>query len=122
MNRELKFRAWDKYNKQMWKSIDSISLFFTNMEELQMADNGIIYMQYTGLKDKNGIEIYEGDICKCHDHPTGIEDAKGEVIFNQGRYWIGTGSICSLDDYGTDWTEVLGNKYSNPELLTAVDG
>ena len=84
MNRELKFRAWDKYNKQMWKSIDSISLFFTNMEELQMADNGIIYMQYTGLKDKNGIEIYEGDICKCHDHPTGIQDATGEVIFDHG--------------------------------------
>lgn len=41
----------------------------------------------------------------------------GEVIFDQGRYWIETGSICSLDDYGTAWTEVLGNIHENPELL-----
>lgn len=132
MTRLIKFRAFVQDVKEMqsvlmiWLNGDNYGLQFTNGTTTTLsttaAKEGVKLMQFTGLKDKNGKEIYEGDICKCHDHPTGIEDATGEVIFDQGRYWIGTGSICSLDDYGTAWTEVLGNIYENPELIPRAAG
>ena len=59
--REIKFRVWYKFNEMMWYQIDS----FTNMEELIKGENDITFMQYTGLKDKNGKEIYEDDLLLC---------------------------------------------------------
>jgi uncharacterized phage protein (TIGR01671 family) len=138
MQRELRFRTW--FQDQMTYLEQSIGKYdYENGIVLSFSDEGYDefgaherfdvsqsnpppMMQWTGLRDKNGKEIYEGDICKCHDHPTGIEDTIGEVIFDQGRYWIATGSICSLDDYGTAWTEVLGNIYETPELIPRAVG
>ena len=73
-------------------------------------------MQYTGLKDKNGKEIYEGDIVKCHDHPTDVDSATGEVYYQQGAYRV-KDTICALADFGTAWTEIIGNIHETPELL-----
>lgn len=68
-------------------------------------------MQYTGLKDKKGKEIYEGDIVN-----EGIDDMNYEVVFTQGGFWL------DERDNETGWPdsgdiEIIGNIYENPELL-----
>lgn len=66
MNREIKFRAWDEVSEKMLNWNDFLD---TNMKNTFIApeSTGLILMQYTGLHDKNGKEIYEGDIVKYRD-------------------------------------------------------
>lgn len=124
--REVKFRAWggkqmyffdlkDLYNEgceaNLYKGDKQLS------QNTQLPYDGMSIMQYTGLKDKNGKEIYEGDIVKCHDHPTGASDTIGEVYWKDGK-WMVTWSMVDLGDYGTAWIEIVGNIHQNPELLT----
>lgn len=71
---------------------------------------------FTCLTDKNGKEIYEGDIVKAHDHPTGEEDIIAEVIFARGRFGF-EDSMIILGDYGSAWCEVIGNICENPDLI-----
>ena len=61
MNREIKFRAWDDVSEKMLNWNDFLD---TNMKNTFIApeSTGLILMQYTGLHDKNGKEIYEGDL------------------------------------------------------------
>lgn len=72
--------------------------------------------QFTGLTDKNGKEIYKGDIVKCIDHPTNAESGVFEVAFHTGTF-VCKESMIVLRDFGTAWTEVIGNIYENPELM-----
>jgi len=61
MTREIKFRAWDKKNKRMMELGDIFKCFEAGNYLDNLREDLIIIMQYTGLKDKNGKEIYEGD-------------------------------------------------------------
>jgi hypothetical protein len=113
--RELKFRAWDKKNSRM---AQVYTLGLTGIEGSTINSGGellsgcgkenIELMQYTGLKDKNGKEIYEGDILKRN----------GENGFIQTVKWddMGMWNIAGANtaDYPI---EVIGNIYENPELL-----
>lgn len=114
MNKEIKFRAWQSIENKMWqwKDFEQYAIF-----EIFKSIEPFILMQFTGLKDKNGKEIYEGDIYEVpinivkmyHKHYSEDKYIK-EVYFDRGTFVI---------DY-LDWLdkiEVIGNIYENPELL-----
>lgn len=114
MNREIKFRAWDNNIKFMYAG--------TTIEEM-LSDppniTGLIIMQYTALKDKNGKEIYEGDICNCREY-----ECYGVIKWNDddaGFYFYvayGDGTFDEEDLYEyVDELEVIGNIFENNELL-----
>ena len=144
--REIKFRAWDKDGKEMIEAND-----FYQKADPKISGNGlhlsdflginkdgtigkehenIVLMQYTGLKDKNGKEIYEGDIVEftvfdCFDNDT---QYKGCIVWAGTRFMIW--SKPDYEFYGSDggfdldWAElqddefeVIGNIYENPELV-----
>lgn len=127
--RELKFRAWDKQEKQMMK-VSAISL---ENKEIGVKDfrtyhffriKNIELMQYTGLKDKNGTEIYEGDIVQYHPRHNGVpyrvywanESAKF-LIGRKGVVGQELSSVMYNLDTGRIALEVIGNIHENPELL-----
>ena len=76
---------------------------------IECDDQEHIIMQYTGLKDKNGKEIYEGDLCNCWD------TKKEKITFDLGTFWINGTPLHAI--YREEEIEVIGNIYENPELL-----
>lgn len=119
MNREIKFRAWDEKSGQMLQSTSkNLSTFFTMYNEFQEFANHfgtrIILMQFTGLRDITGRDVYEGDIIARTTIPDRIVEWDSDDCCWVTRK-ISTGNICRIDiDY---FDVVIGNIHQNPELL-----
>mgnify|MGYP001248586776 CR=1 FL=1 len=114
--REIKFREWETERKTMAYSNredfdDSVNFRFKHEEGGKR-----ILMQYTGLKDKNGKEIYEGDIVIV-----GQKETPAEVIFENGCFYTPIGiSRYRLGGWNKESLEVIGNIFENPELLGGI--
>lgn len=136
MDREIKFRAWHKDLKKMFK-IGQITLekgtwnFEPNDRDfIGMSipyQPSFVLMQYTGLHDKNGKEIYEGDIVYCQ---TKYGKAKAIIKFIDGKFVAYWNSALTHPENGHHIAcyeinkrfEVIGNIYDSSELLGGEDG
>jgi len=138
--RTIKFRAWDKITDQMynWNDIYSIHRGFklegdNNYSDIKltcsMPDGSgfkpydFELMQYTGLKDKNGVEIYEKDVVSYSEHYIGdhrYSAGRGVVEFDNGSFFINESEfspeLCR-EEIENEHIEIIGNIYENPELV-----
>jgi len=129
--RQIKFRAWDKTSDVMRTDISSIDYDSTGNicqinvitgTDILFPEKEAVLMQYTDLKDKNGVEIYEGDIVDCERHgfTTSIEYYGGAFrCRSEGVPLSLYIDECYADKDDNNQLEVIGNIYENPELLEA---
>lgn len=124
--REIKFRGYSKKYKRWFYGcllIDETQKSFyivDNMTGIAVEVEKETIGQYTGLKDKNGKEICEGDIVRCSFYPDYIFEIKFEELCWYMRK-ITTSEYINLSDASYYDLEVIGNIYDNPELLEVKD-
>ena len=136
MMREIKFRAWDKKRKETFPVHELVINKFngepntikgyTDDEKdvwnvhgghfMKYAnENRYVLMQYTGLNDKNGKEIYEGDIIRIFNNELDEEESwVDEVIYHMGGFFSGDEDLLGNVHFRA---KVIGNIYENHELL-----
>ena len=133
MNREIKFRAWLKEDRKMEnvKTMDFTDKTIRCLKKNEFINayllrrvsfDDVELMQYTGLKDKNGKEIYENDLISCNKH-------KNIVVFFEGgcfkvKYLRNstTTITCTLNSFLEKYKcKISGNIYEHPELLEEIN-
>jgi len=126
--RKIKFRAWDKqYKKWIKPSILSIRLdgVATSLKwEDANSPDQIILMQFTGLHDKSGREIWEGDIIRVSEGYEGdkwVDSWIGKIVFTCGSFMVKNEENNKWADIDDSDVEIIGNIYENPELLKDND-
>lgn len=136
VQRKIKFRVWDSERKT-WKSriydyaiaCYNGEIFEYDVSNFSPDNKNLILEQYTGLKDKNGKEIYENDLLKINDKVCQVmfyDFVSGWIVFPV-QHWADTHTFFSFANL-TDFllggfikmqnsTEIIGNVHENPELL-----
>ena len=127
MNRKIKFRIWDIENKEMLRvqELDFEPTFYGGRIAIRpdqyndyFDTEDMILMQYTGLHDKNGKEIYEGDIVKVtYKNETEIFEVRYDEENTCFRMYYKDLKFLDFAIEEVDLYEVIGNIYDNPELL-----
>lgn len=121
-----KFRAWDKETKTM----NGMAEIYRNRNqeiELRPRDENIILMQSTGLHDKNGKEIFEGDIVRMRNPRDRRQIGMFQVVRVANSPMLGlldkklTTEIFNLYEHMRNYYEIIGNVYENPELLEVTE-
>lgn len=110
-DREIKFRAWDKDGVYA-KSVPTMhqDIEGSHMWGSFLYDDDFPVMQFTGLQDKDGVEIYEGDIIQLGDDTFFLgADEIVKVAWSSDGYWLYFRLF--------DKCEVIGNIHENPELV-----
>ena len=137
--REIKFRVWDTKSESMEYEIaigkgygeDSYILFLGLGETFIIDDDIVKIMQYTGLKDKNNVEIFEGDIIRSHNSRQGEKIEDYEVIYAGSGFCIKSLKENEIHSKGTLYSfalysdnidflkddYIIGNIHENQELL-----
>ncbi|BDQ47490.1 YopX family protein [Enterococcus faecalis] len=145
-----KFRAWDTYEKEMLENVtplfddsNSMMAIITDFQikgspgtsEIEIGSYDTTFnwdefpyviMQSTGLKDLNGVEIFEGDIVKVtvNNYGTGERfEQIDKVVYEDCRFCFNDGFYYSetIKYSGYENKEVIGNVYENPELLEGTE-
>lgn len=141
--REIKFRVWDEENDEMVyeAGITPEGIPYTIPSHSESFDQFNYYphchkMQYSGLKDKNGVEIYEGDVVATDDYTVAMfkhwekkteeKISLYEIRFFEGRYMLFDKSnwVAVLNHHvmsKADQLTVVGNIYESPELLEVAE-
>ncbi|TLQ24779.1 hypothetical protein FEZ42_10355 [Lactiplantibacillus plantarum] len=123
----IKFRAWNGYRKIMADYVSAIQNGDTQgtpssvnvivdgkNETWDIKNDDVELLQFTGLTDVNGNEIYDGDLVRLTDD---LEDPIYKVTFDEAKFEISGGGVCY--DLNEEFMncEVIGNVHTNPELL-----
>jgi len=134
--REIRFRAWDTHRKKMWSaeemgrdqltlSVNGGGLVNVNSADVRFSDfmKHLIPMQFTGLQDKEGQEIYEGDILESEDIMNG-KNIRMSVEYKTDHLELWENECGHTQYAGFSFSDgypeemiVVGNVHENPELL-----
>ncbi|EAC2632651.1 hypothetical protein Y489_12835 [Listeria monocytogenes] len=132
--RVIEFRAWDKEVKEMDYNPSVIEIWQNKPinEQFRLeSEEKLVWMQYTGLKDKNGKKIFEGDIVAFSEDDFHVFNSQVEYFSEDGypafdikvpsTYYFDSNVFSEVSMSGGYEIEVIGNIHENPELLEGTE-